>query len=77
MLDAHLRGICTPFVHCLQESSSRWQQFLVMRALFNSDAILLIESPAVQKSVWVRFELWTGRLLLRPIIRLQAADLGT
>ena len=75
MLQAHLSGVCTPFIHCIRESTLRWQQLAVLRALITSDAILLIESPAVRTSGWVRLELWVGRLLLRPILRLRAADL--
>jgi hypothetical protein len=76
LLDMYLRGICTPFIHELHESTSRWQQFLVLRALVRSHAILLIESPAVRTSGWVKLELWIGRLLLRPIVRLRASDFG-
>lgn len=76
MLDRYLQDICTPFIHGLYESTSRWQQFTVLRALLRSHAILLIESPSVRASGWVRLELWIGRLLLRPIVRLRASDLG-
>lgn len=76
ILDRHLRGIATPFIHCLHGSSSRWQQLLVLRALVSSHVILLVESPACSTSKWVRFELLLGRLLCRPLLRLNAGDLG-
>jgi hypothetical protein len=76
LLDRYLTGFCTPFVHCLHGSSSRWQQLLVLRALLMSSAILLLESPATQTSGWVRFELVVGHILCRPVLRLKATDLG-
>lgn len=75
-LDAHLRGVCTPFIHCLHGSNSKWEQVRVIRALFASHAVLLVESPATATSGWVRLELFIARLLCRPLLRLQAADLA-
>jgi hypothetical protein len=77
LLHRHLCGVCSPFIHCLQERSDRWEQLRVLRALLRSHAVLLIESPAVRTSIWVRLELFVARLLLRPIMRLRATDLGT
>lgn len=76
LLQTHLNGVCSPFIHCLQERPGRWEQIRVLRQLFRSHAILLIESPAVRTSNWVKLELSLGRLLLRPIMRIRASDLG-
>ena len=76
LLDKHLRDVCVPFIHCLHGSNRPWEQFHVLVALFRSHTVLLIESPAAATSKWVQLELWIGRLLCRPIIRLNAADLG-
>jgi len=76
LLDKHLREVCIPFIHCLHGSSGRWEQLHVLKALFSSHTVLLIESPAAAASKWVRLELWLGRMLCRPLIRLQASDLG-
>jgi hypothetical protein len=75
-LESHLHGICSPFIHCLHASDSRWQQILVMRALFCSHAVLLVESPAASKSGWVRLELVIAKILCRPLLRLKASDIG-
>ncbi|MGI2183968.1 hypothetical protein ACRN9F_17255 [Shewanella oncorhynchi] len=74
-LDAHLRQVCTPFIHCLHDSGSRWEQVRVMMALLASHAVLLVESPAAEASGWVRLELFVARLLGLPLMRLQAGDL--
>lgn len=75
-LDAHLRAVCAPFIHCLHGSGSRWEQVRVLRALLASHAVLVVESPATATSSWVRLELGIARLLCRPVLRLQATDLA-
>ena len=70
-----LCSICTPFIHAIEEPKIVWQQFAVICALLRSHAILLIDSPSVKQSPWVRLELLIGRLLLLPVIRLDASDL--
>ena len=76
LLDKHLREVCTPFIHCLHGSNQRWEQIHVLKALWASHTLLLIESPAAELSPWVRMELWLARLLCRPLIRLRASDIG-
>lgn len=75
-LEHHLQGVCSPFIHCLHGSSSRWQQAIVIFALFNSHAVLLVESPATNTSGWVRLELFLAKLLCRPLLRLKASDIN-
>ena len=74
-LNIYLCSICIPFIHAVEEPKIVWQQFAVICALIRSHAILLIESPDVKHSPWVQFELLIGRLLLLPVIRLDASDL--
>lgn len=74
-LEAHLQDVCTPFIHCLHDTGSSWEQVRVIRALLASHAVLLVESPAAATSGWVRLELFIARLLGLPLIRLQASDL--
>jgi len=71
-----LCGICKPCVHAIEEPNLGWQQVAVIRALLSSNAILLLVSPGVHQSPWVCFELLVGRLLLRPIIRLNVIELS-
>jgi hypothetical protein len=75
-LERHLQGVCSPFIHCLHDNDSRWQQALVVQALFRSHAVLLVESPAASTSGWVRLELLLAKLLCRPLLRLKASDIG-
>jgi hypothetical protein len=75
-LHKYLSGVCSPFIHAVEERRLGWQQFGVLRALLQSDVILLVVSPAVQHSRWVILEMCLGRLLLRPVIRLNASDLA-
>lgn len=76
LLERHLSDVCVPFIHCLHGAGGRWEQLQVLRALFASHAILLVESPAASTSPWVRLEVWLGRLLCLPRLHLHAADLG-
>lgn len=74
-LENYLQEICTPFIHCLHASSTRWQQAIVLHELLRSHAILLIESPATRNSEWVQLELFIARLLRRPLLHIQATEL--
>lgn len=74
-LHIYLSEICKPFIHAIEEPNLSWQQLAVVRALFFSHAILLVVSPGIKQSPWVTFELLVGRILLRPIIRLDYNDL--
>lgn len=74
-LKTHLSKTFEPFVHAVEKKSALPEQISVLRALFRCHLILLIESPGVLSSPWVRLELRIGRLLLRPIITLPASFL--
>ena len=75
-LDAHLREVCMPFIHCLQDSGSHCEQARVICALLVSHAVLLVESPAASTSGWVRLELFIAKLLGLPLMRIQATDIS-
>lgn len=75
-LHAYLSGVCNPFIHSIEQEKLHHQQFGVLKALLSCDIILLLVSPGVSHSRWVRLELWLGRLTLCPVIRLNAADLA-
>lgn len=74
-LECHLQGVCSPFIHCLHGTDSRWEQVRVIHALLKSHAVLLVESPAAKTSGWVRLELFLAKLFCRPLLRLKASDL--
>lgn len=71
----HLAGVCTPFVHALEEPDLRFQQLAVLRALLRSHLVVLVVSPSVLRSPWVRLELGLAHLLMRPVIRLDVSAL--
>lgn len=75
MLELHLRGVSQPFVHCLHEGDSKWEQVFVLKQLIRSHAVLVVESPAANTSRWVRLELLIARLLMLPVVRIHASDL--
>jgi hypothetical protein len=75
-LNDYLSNLCTPFIHAVEQQNLKNQQIGVVKALLKSHAILLIESPEVNNSKWVRFELMLSRLLLLPIIKLSPEDLN-
>ncbi len=72
-LNDYLHSISTPFIHAVEEPNINWQQFSVVTALFRSHAILLIGSPSVKQSPWVKFELFVAKLLLIPVLHLDAS----
>lgn len=76
-LNAHLVGVCTPFIHALEEKNLSHQQLRVILALFRSHAVLLLRSPEVRRSPWVRLEMCIARFLLLPVIMLDAEELTT
>lgn len=75
-LKSYLAETFEPFIHAVDEKDLRFQQLGVVMALLRCHLILVIESPGIQNSPWVRFELALGRLLIRPIIRLPVELLG-
>lgn len=75
-LHSHLSEICTPFIHALEEHKIRHQQLAVVKAIFRCKLIILLVSPASRRSPWVRLELWIGRMLLRPIVTIDALALA-
>jgi hypothetical protein len=74
-LHAHLTAMCNPFVHAVEADHLSHQQFGVLRALLRSHAVLLVESPAVRQSPWVRLELAIARLMMLPVLTLDAREL--
>jgi hypothetical protein len=75
-LHGYLSGVSRPFIHAIEERSLGWQQLAVLQALIRSDVILLIESPGVKHSRWVKLEMRLARILLRPVVRFNASDLA-
>jgi len=71
-LNVILKSTCNPFIHVIEAENLLCQQLGVVLALLRSDAVLLLTSPAVHKSPWVRLELMIARLLFLPIISLDA-----
>lgn len=74
-LEIHLRGCCEPFIHCLSERESKWEQFHVLSSLVTSHAILIVNSPATATSEWVMLEMGIAHLLRIPVLELDAQDL--
>lgn len=74
-LHRHLAEVCSPFIHVIEAPRLRHQQLAVLWALVRSRAVVLIVSPSVRQSPWVRLEVALGRLLRRPIITLDVAVL--
>lgn len=75
-LYTHLAGVCEPFIHAIEEPRIKYQQLAVFTALFRCHLIILLVSPASSQSPWVRLELWLGRLLMRPVVSIDASTLA-
>src|SRR5262245_7292455 len=74
-LHTHLSGVCIPFIHAVEQPNLRHQQIGVLWALLRSHVVLLVVSPSVTHSRWVRLELWLARIRFCPVIRLNVSDL--
>jgi len=75
-LHGRLSSLCRPFVHAVEQPRLRFQQLAVIRALLRSRLLILIESPAVTLSPWVRFELFMASILRMPVVRLSVNELA-
>ena len=74
-LGLYLGGYCKPFIHCLAEQESNWEQLRVISSLATSHAILIIDSPAAASSEWVKLEIRIATILRLPILKLKSQDL--
>ena len=74
-LSRSLSAVCQPFVHALDETSPCFPQIRVVGKLLGAHALLLIDSPNVRDSPWVRFELLVARLKMMPILSIPVTKL--
>jgi hypothetical protein len=74
-LEIYLRGFCKPFIHCLAEQGSKWEQIHVISSLVTSHAILIVKSPATSSSEWVQLEIGIATFLRIPVLELDSHDL--
>lgn len=74
ILNEKLKSLCVPFIHALEIQYSD-SQIYVIRQLVISNFLILIESPDVYNSPWVRLELFLATLRLIPIIKISAYDI--
>lgn len=75
-LKSHLESTSEPFIHALEQDKLKHQQLGVVIAIIRCHLILVIDSPCICESPWVRFELALGRLLRRPMIRVPIDSLS-
>jgi hypothetical protein len=75
VLRGKLQSLCTPFIHAV-EKEQKHTQLNVIKRLLTSHLLILIVSPSVYKSPWVRFELLLAKLKLMPVIKLSASDIS-
>jgi hypothetical protein len=71
-LELYLEACCKPFIHCLAERESKWEQLRVISSLATSHAILIIDSPAAASSEWVKLEIRIATILRLPILKLKS-----
>lgn len=74
-IEVWLSGVCQPYIHRTTKSARRLEQLMVVKALLKSHVLLVIESPGVYDSPWVRFELNLARLKLMPVIKVPARQI--
>lgn len=71
-VESWLSDVCQPYIHRAKKTTDRLEQFRVVKALLRSHVVLVLDSPSIHKSPWVRLELALARLKMIPIIRLPA-----
>ncbi len=67
-LHSHLEKVCKPFIHAIEEPTLSNQQMSVVLALMRSSFVILLTSPEVYRSPWIRFELLLAKVLFRPVL---------
>lgn len=72
----NLDGVCNPFIHAIAPPS-RFPQLRVVHQLWRSHILIVIESPMVYKSPWVRLEVLLSMIKMMPVIKLSATDIAT
>lgn len=73
-VQAQLQRLGRPFIHALSDEGG-FEQWTVVRQVLGSHIVVVLESPGVYKSPWVKLELFLARLTLTPTIRLGASRL--
>lgn len=73
---ANLSDVCDAYVHALALGEGRFEEVRVIRKLLGAQLLILLESPAVYDSRWVRFELALARLKMMPIVKVRAVALA-
>jgi len=69
-LHDNLDEVSSPFIHALRPQTRPFQQFAVIKALLCSHFVLVVESPSVYRSPWVRLELLLAKLRLMPVLKI-------
>ena len=73
-LRGRLTEICDPYIHALDAPNGEIVgQFRVFRKLLTSHLLIIVETPGVYKSPWVRIEVLLSKMTMTPIIRLESA----
>lgn len=73
-VESWLSDVCQPYIHRVKDATDRLEQFRVVRALLRSHVVLILDSPSIDKSPWVRLELALAKLKMMPIIKLPAEE---
>ena len=79
-LRTKLERVGVPFIHesCHEDSIASLfrQQVRIILELLRCDVVILLDSPLVYRSPWVRFELALARLFFRPVLILNVTKLA-
>jgi len=71
----NLGQVCSPFIHRVHSSPIRFEQIRVLTKLIRSHMLLVIESPGVYKSPWVKMEITISKVLMIPIVKMPLSKL--
>ena len=72
-LRERLAEICDPYIHALDEPKGEiGGQLRVFKKLLTSHLLIIVETPGVYKSPWVKIEVLLSKMTMTPIIRLES-----
>ncbi len=73
-LRENLSEVCNPYIHALDCTDSETSgQLSVFKKLLTSHLLIIVETPGVYESPWVKLELFLSKLKMTPVIRLDSA----
>ncbi len=73
-LRENLSEVCDPYIHALDcADGEKSGQLSIFKKLLTAHLLIIVETPGVYESPWVKLELLLCKLKITPVIRLEPA----